>query len=187
MSARFRSPDATPPTGCYEYSCGGRTVTARTRSAIARAALELRAAAGLESAGDGFRYVEEYMCPFLPNGYCTEPSAVNPLELGDVKARTSSLFALPCVTGDVITERLAVCSTCPAHATRGFCMGECSGLLEWIYKGFAGRRVRLPADFGSGVCRHDAMFVVASASIHGLPPRAGEAYPGGCWRVKGGG
>jgi hypothetical protein len=187
MPARFRSPDATPPTGCYEYSCGGRTVTSKSRAAISRAVLELRASLGLESAGDGFAYVQEYMCPFLPNGYCTEPSSVNPLAIGDVKARTAALFAQPCDTSDVIEERLAVCVKCPAHVTRGFCMGACSGLLEWIYRGFGGRRVKLASDNGCGVCRHDAMFIVASASIHGLPPRVGEAYPDGCWRVKGGG
>lgn len=127
------------------------------------------------------------MCPYLPNGYCTQPSSVNPLEIGEVKSRTAPLFSQPCATSDVIEERLSVCAKCPRHVTKGFCMGECSGLLEWIYRGFSGRRVRLPADYGMGVCRHDAMFVVASASISALPAREGEMYPDNCWRIGRGG
>jgi len=186
MSLRFRSPDATPPTGCYEYGCGGRIVTARTRSAISRAVLELRSSLGLESSGDGFSYVEEYMCPYLPNGYCTGPSGINPLQIQDVKGNTSRLFSRACVTGDVIAERLAVCKGCPDHVTKGFCMGSCSGLLEWIYRGFAGRRGAIADDTGAGVCRHDAAFVVATASVavSEYPPSKTEQYPDMCWRTS---
>ena len=186
MSTRFRSRDATPPTGCYEYSVGGETVTSRSRMGISGMALALRAKHGLESVGDGFSYVEEYMCPFLPNGYCTEPSTVNPVRIEEVKVRTAAVFGMTCATSDVISERLAICAACPGHVTKGFCMGSCSGLLEWIYKGFGGRRGRLPADFGMGVCPHDLMFVVALATLDfsNYPPRRGEAYPSGCWRTQ---
>ena len=186
MATRFRSPDATPPTGCYEYSLDGDTVTSRSRHDISRLTLALRAKHGLASVGDGFSYVQEYMCPYLPNGYCTQPSSVNLVKIDEVKPRTAAVFGMACVTSDVISERLAVCAQCRDQVVRGFCMGSCSGLLEWIYKGFGGRRGRLPSDVGIGVCPHDLMFGVALASLDvaAFPPRRGEMYPDACWRVK---
>lgn len=184
MANRFRSPNSTPPTGCYEYECGGRYITSPSRSAISRMALDLRASQGLPSVGTGIEYVMEYMCPRLPDGFCTRPSSIPYLKVEDVKAATAALFPLPLATTDVISERLRICVRCQDHVTRGFCMG-CSGFQEWIYKGFSGRRARLSEDAGAGICPHDRAFVAAVASVSAMPAEAG-IRPAGCWRCPGG-
>lgn len=180
MSSRFRYRNATPPTGCYEYECGGDIVSSKSRFDICRKVTELRRAHGLLTVGDPFAYVEEYMCPRLPNGFCTKPSTVTYIKADEVKANTAALFGLPCVTTDVIEKRLSTCVTCPKHVTRGFCMG-CSGLIDWIYRGFSGRRGRMPPDAATGVCSVGLDLVAASASVD-VTPVSGDRYPEGCWR-----
>ena len=180
MATRFKSRNATPPTGCYEYELDGVTVTSKSRFDIARKVADLRRSHGLITSGDPFAYVEEYMCPRLPNGFCSQPSKVEYIHADEVKRNTAALFHRPCVTVDVIESRLATCLSCPKHVTRGFCMG-CSGLIDWIYKGFAGRRSRLAPDQATGVCSVGLDLVAAAASIDAVPV-TGAGYPDNCWR-----
>lgn len=180
MSVRFKTPNATPPIGCYEYECGGEYVSSRSKREICNKVSALRKALGLPVHGDPFRYVMEYMCPRMPNGFCTEPSAVQTIKGDDVKRVTARLFDQPCVTSDEIERRLTVCMSCGGHVTRGFCMG-CSGLIDWIYKGFGGRRGKLPPDSASGVCSYSLELEAASASVD-RPQVPGDAFPDNCWR-----
>ena len=180
MTARFKSIDATPPNGCYEYECDGVYVSSKSRFDICRKVVSLRATRGLEIVGDPMRYVMDYMCPRLPNGFCTQPSTVKTLKADEVKAATAKLFGLPCVPVDEIQRRLEGCLSCRCHVTRGFCMG-CSGLIEWIYKGFGGRRGKLPPDSATGVCSCSLELVAASATAD-RPQTADAGFPDGCWR-----
>lgn len=182
MLSRFKSPNATPPGGCYEYAVGDAVLTAKTASEITRQALNLRQSLGLRTVGDPFLYVMDYMCPRLPNGFCTTPSSVRSVRMEEVKARTSALFTLPCVTVDLIEARLAKCISCPAHETRGFCM-SCTGLLDWICSGFGGRRRRLPPDVASGVCCVTREFSAALASVDFGDAAAPQGLPETCWRL----
>lgn len=178
MAPRFKTQDAFPPSGYYEYSEGGQTVSARTRTAIATLASDLRRRLGLPTVGDPFRYVMAYMCPRLPDGFCTERSDNTYIKAAEVRSATARLFGSKTVTTDEIERRLSICLRCPSHVTRGFCMG-CSGLLEWVYKGFSGMRPKLPPDPATGVCRVSLELVAASATAD-LPKSDG--YPDGCWR-----
>lgn len=177
---RFKTRNAFPPGGCYEYAVGSDVVYSKSLSEITAKASELRRRHGLETIGDPFRYVMDYMCPRLPNGFCTSPSAVKVLRAEEVRGNTAKLFPLRCVTTDEIERRLSVCVKCEKHATRGFCMG-CTGLLDWIYRGFAGRRPVLPPDQATGACAVSSELVAASATVD-RPAEDNPAYPDGCWR-----
>lgn len=185
MATRFISTNATPPTGYYEYGIDGDTVNARDIVAITRLARDLRAKHGLPPATNPFRYVMEYMCRFLPNGFCTEPSSTKALRGPEVKENTRRLFKMRLEPSDVIEKRMVICSSCPKHTRRGFCV-DCTGLLEWIYRGFGTRRPQLPADRALGVCVCDEVLAAAGASVAGRPLTEGAEYPEGCWRVEGG-
>ena len=180
MSVRFKTIGAFPPTGSYEYECGGVFLSSKSRIEICNKVSDLRRSQGLPVVGDPLRYVMEYMCPRLPDGFCTGASSIKNLRADEVKAATARLFPLPCVPVDEIERRLSVCLTCKKHVTRGFCMG-CSGLIDWIYKGFGGRRNRLPPDSATGVCPCSLELVAASAAVD-RPQTADASYPDGCWR-----
>lgn len=180
---RFKSLFSTPPSGCYEYGLDGAVVSDRYRSGICAKVRDLRASKGLETLGDGFSYVMEYMCPSLPDGFCTAPSNVKYLQAEEVKARTMTLFSLPCATLDVVSRRLSVCVSCPKNIVRGFCL-SCTGLLSWIYRGYGGRRPACPADVATGACACDRMLTAAVATAAAFPLTEGAGYPEGCWRVK---
>lgn len=178
---RFTSIHATPPGGMYEYAIDGDVVRDRSVTRIARLANMLRAKHGLPTSRDGFRYVMEYMCPRLPDGFCTQPSTIKVIRAEDVKRNTNLLFPRPCATVDVIENRLATCVSCPAHRTKGFCM-DCTGMIEWMMRGYAGRRSALGVDHVAGVCECDLTLVAVSASVADQTGAAGVTYPEGCWR-----
>ena len=181
--ARFRCKMSSPPGGVYEYAVGDKIVTDRYMSGIAAKAKALRIEAGLPAEGDCFRYVMDYMCPRLPDGFCTTPSTVKYLQADKVKLRTIPLFSLPCATADVVDKRLMACVACPHNIKRGFCV-TCTGLLTWVYRGFGGRRPGLPGDQATGACAVDEVMVAAAVSVDGAPLREDAVYPPGCWRDK---
>ena len=183
MRARFKSLFSTPPTGCYEYGLDGAIVSDRYKSGICAKVRSLRTSKGLETAGDGFAYVMEYMCPSMPDGFCTTPSKVKYLQAEEVKNRTAALFPLPCATLDVVNRRLATCVSCPRNIVRGFCL-TCTGLLSWIYRGYGGRRPACPADAATGACACDKMLTAAVATADSFPLTDGAEYPDNCWRLK---
>lgn len=184
MGARFSNVNATPPGGCYEYSLDGQTlVSGRSRFDITAKARRLREAAGLPVIGDPFRYVMEYMCPRLPSGFCTTPSKVKSLRIQEVKDNTAKLFSARCATTDVIESRMVACVSCPMQTRQGFCV-DCSGLLDWMYRGYGGRRPPLPEDRILGVCACDVVLAAAGATVAARPLTDGAEYPDACWRLQ---
>ena len=181
---RFRSINATPPGGTYEYAVeGSPPVTSRSRLEITQKARNLRLSRGLPCIGDGFSYVMEYMCPGLPNGFCTSPSTVKQANIHDVKRRTMTLFGKRMLPVDEIQRREEICIACPVHQRRGFCP-SCTGLHTWVYNGFGGRRPPIPHDIACGACPEDSYLVTASASVADLPETPGANYPEKCWRKQ---
>lgn len=179
---RFRSLNATPPEGWYEYSLGGEFKRSRYKTEIAAQARALRAKHGLETVGDGFAYVMEQMCPRMPDGFCTEPSGVKVLKTVAVKEKTKALFALPAAASDEIERRLRACANCAGNVTQGYCPG-CSGLTDWARSGFGPGRGALPPDAAVGVCLHEEVLISALATP-AVPPLAGSGHPEACWLVK---
>lgn len=182
MKLRFQSVNASPPGGCYSYGVGDDVVESSTRSGICQKARELRRKHGLPVAGDCFQYVMEYMCPRLPSGFCTQPSQVRYLRAEDVKANTARLFGAALAARDDIASRMQVCVECPKHTRNGFCV-DCTGLLDWIYRGFNGRRLAIPHDRALGVCMCDDVLAAAGASVLKRPLAPGVSYPERCWRL----
>jgi len=185
IKPRFRSKFVTPPTGFYEYEVDGRRVTHKTRLEACRLVLQLRQELGLPCIGDGMEYIMEYMCPRLPDGWCNQPSEVKRLFMNDIKTDTAALFPLRVATSDVIERRTVTCSACEEHTRAGFCV-DCNGLLDWMYRGFSGKRGRLPADRVLGLCRCDGVMAAAGVTVAERPVKDGVTYPEGCWRTAGG-
>lgn len=183
MGVRFQTVSSTPPGGCYEYAIGDDVVVSKNRFEMLAKVRDLRAKHGLPTVGDGMRYLMEYMCPLLPDGFCTEPSAVKSYRVEEVKRDTAGLFQAMLAPSDDIERRMERCVSCSAHTTRGFCV-DCNGLLEWLYRGFGGRRGRLPADKVLGVCYADGVMAAAGASAASRPLKTGSGYPPACWRLE---
>lgn len=173
----------TPPGGCYEYGIGGDVVTAKKSHEIEILARELRRKHGLSTDGDMLMHVMDYMCPQLPDGFCTKPSTVTSVKSDEVKHNTALLFPGRCATPDVIERRETVCVECPKHTRRGFCV-DCTGLLDWVYRGFNGKRGRFPADRALGVCLCDKVLAAAGATAAERPLVPGAGYPDNCWRLS---
>ena len=180
---RFKSVNATPPGGVYEYSVNGRTVTSRSRIGISQQARALRKQEGLRAFSDGFIHVMDYMCRGLPDGFCTSPSGIKTISPYQVKQNTMTLFSMRLVPVDEIQRREQICIACPRHQRRGFCP-SCTGLHTWVYAGFGGRRPELVYDTACGACPEDAYLVTASSSVAELPETPGANYPEGCWRIQ---
>lgn len=180
MALFFKYRNASPPDGWYEYAIGDEVARERNRFDICRRVREMHEARGLPVFGDGFTHVMEYMCPRLPDGFCNKPSNLpKPLMAAEVKERTVPLFYRPIVPSDAIERRLETCVRCPAHTRRGFC-ADCSGIIDWMLRGFGGRRGKVPADNASGVCYAERVMAAALASVD-AQPRDDVQYPEGCW------
>lgn len=182
MSGRFQTVTATPPGGCYEYSVDGETVVSRNRHDACRKVRELRAKHNLPTYGDGMSYLMDYMCPRLPDGFCTKKSSIKYLRADEVKRNTVMLFGSRLAASDDIERRMEACASCPRHTREGFCV-DCTGLLDWMYRGFGGRRGKLPADRALGVCVCDEAMAAAVASVAEPRAKAGAAYPSNCWKA----
>lgn len=181
--ARFKSRFSSPPDGVYEYELDGERVQSRSRAEIRQKVKALRASKGLETIGDGLNYVMAWMCPRLPDGFCTEPSTVKYLSATTVREKTQQVFPLALVPSDEAERRMEYCvNECELHSRKGFCL-DCTGLVNWVLSGFKGRRGALPADRATGVCPIDETLVMASASVNAEAPSDAQ-YPEGCWRRK---
>jgi len=179
---RFRTIHAIPPGGVYEYELDGVLVQDRSRFGISAKVRELRASKGLQTVGDGFDYVMDWMCPRLPDGFCSAPPKLARLDVRLVKENTVRLFGARLVPSDEAERRLELCLRCPMHTRRGLCV-DCTGLLEWMRRGMRGRGA-LPADQASGTCLCDNVMAAAGASVAMRPLVADAEYPAECWRLK---
>jgi hypothetical protein len=182
---RFRGIFTTPPTGFYEYEVEGERVQSTNRLDACTKVSDLRKKHGLPVVGDGMTYIMEYMCPRLPDGFCSQPSSVRSLAIEKVKAGTAQLFSMRVAASDVIERRLIICSACKMQTRSGFCV-DCNGLLDWMFRGFSGKRGELPPDRALGVCVCDCVMAAAGATPLDRPLTDGETYPEGCWRIASG-
>lgn len=177
--ARFKSVDYYPPDGWYFYKDEHGEVRERSKLATIMAMRRLFTESGRKVPYDPMVLVMEYMCPFLPDGTCTEPSDVKVTTLAQVQDNTRRFFGKSVAPYDVIEKRLLQCQVCPKH-DKSFCPG-CTSYPQWINSGFRGKRKPLPVDEACGVCVVDQTMVSAAASVAD-PDSLGEEAPDGCWR-----
>lgn len=123
----------------------------------------------------------EYMCPHMPDGFCTQNYGNKVFTLDRQWEVAQKYYSLPVVAFDEIERRLAICSACPRR-NRLFCL-SCGGGLQRVKQGFHGARRILPADQFSGTCLCAGTFesVVASIEKDALPEWE-ETPPPNCWR-----
>lgn len=176
----FKNPSNQPPGG--EYVFWGEDGLPRTRSfdrsVFIRSVQVLLGEAGITvSSDEAWRIAMDNMCGRLPFGFCTggKPD-FSGVTIPEVKKRTAELFALPPATPGEVSERLALCLSCPRH-DRTVCT-SCDGLSTWAVRGV--RRTRIPADSYAGICLADKAFVSALVSVI-LPPDT-KNRPPSCWR-----
>ncbi len=180
MSARFVNHDYLPPGGKFWFDDGPVHIETRSRFEMTNAIRTYLRKTGQPVPHDPFDLAMACMCPHLPDGVCDKPSGVKIVRMDEVKDNTRKLFR-PCPQAayDDISARLATCHSCPEH-DRNFCPG-CTGLPEWISRGFGGDRRPVPADLASGICKRDHVLVSAAATPAD-PAKLGEGAPNGCWR-----
>lgn len=175
----FKSVMCPPPTGEFFFEHGGERVSAPTWNDFFPKMQAFMRKHGLGGAPEDL--AASYMCPHLPDWYCTK-GGIHVPGLKESRDRAVPYFARHVVPYDEIIRRLAVCRTCPKHS-RNVCL-TCTGALDWVVGRFGGRRKRLPDDTPSGTCLAAGTFesVVASVDMRGVP--AWEGTPDNCWRNK---
>lgn len=183
MSRRFVSTRSTvPPGGVWFFSMGDDHYESPLyEDALKHVDMILKKHG---SDADAVEALADYMCPHLPAYFCRgegpSTASVTPHE---AKAAAIEYFNRSVETLDVISRRMQACTTCPKHR-RDFCL-HCNGYDQWIYDGFGGRRVRLPADDASGCCECAKTFEAVIATAMYNPGEAvWEGAPDTCWRKQ---
>lgn len=177
----FTSRFVPPPGGEYFFESEGASF--RTRSyaeAIRRTTSILQSQGKLK--GPAEAALAEYMCPFMPDGFCTKPYGNKTFTLDQMRSEAKRYFSLPLVPFDDVEKRLQTCMACPKHS-RTFCL-TCVGAIDWIRSGFRGARRMLPVDSYTGTCQCAGTFaaVVASIEESSLPAWDKAEKPSTCWR-----
>lgn len=180
MAIALRNKFTKPPEGVYTYDLLGECVSARTYFEFAARVADLHKRKNVP-APDVDRTIAEYLCPRLPDGYCTKPSAIKMVSIQEIKDKAQQYFKKPVLPRDSIEKRLGICANCPCNS-RVICL-SCTGLDTWIRVNFRNQRDRLPLDAGVGVCTcaETLAAVVASVEYDGADP-VWPTTPDNCWR-----
>jgi hypothetical protein len=180
-SPRLLNKFTRPPSGQYTYELKGQCVAGRTYYEFAARVTDLHARLGVPLTEDVDIAIARYLCPFLPDGYCSTPSAVKMLSIDDVKSKAYPYFTKPMEPRDKVEARLSICANCPCNS-RSVCL-SCTGLDTWIRTNFRQKRDRMPQDAGVGicVCAGTLASVVATVAYDASEP-VWDKTPDTCWR-----
>lgn len=175
----FRSKFVPPPGGEYFFQLGNDSFRVRSYHEAERRTREIMAKHGVQ--GYPPEVLAKFMCPYMPDGYCTENFGNRVFTMDKQKDAALKYFSLPLEAYDVVEKRLDRCLVCPKHS-RTFCL-SCVGGLDWIRSMFRQARRILPVDRYAGTCTCAGTFasVVASIKTDALPGW-GEDVPESCWR-----
>lgn len=177
---RFRHYHSDPPGGVYFFAIGDDYVESRSRAEIKDMAIAVYKKHGKVPPFDVFECVMEYMCPKMPDGFCTGPSTETAVSVSIIKENTRQLFRKKVADPIVIRERLHTCLSCPENS-RAVCP-SCCGLTDWVVRNMTGR-TRIPADEFAFVCGPAQAFVSALVTAEDPGP-APEGCHKDCWRLK---
>ena len=175
----FTSKFVPPPGGEYFFQYGGDSFRTRSYDEAVRKTQEIMQKHGLSGYPPGV--LAEFMCPHMPDGFCTKNFGNRVFTLDAQRSEAISYFSKPLVAFDETERRLSKCMQCPKHS-RTFC-ASCLGVPEWIRSGFRNARRILPVDKFVGTCTCAGTFasVVASVRTDALPVWR-ETCPDSCWR-----
>lgn len=123
----------------------------------------------------------EYMCPFLPEWFCTS-GGVKVTGSDVARANAKPYFSKHLVSYDEMIARQEVCRNCPKHS-RNVCL-TCTGILNWIVNSFGGRRKQIPDDRMSGMCACAKTFAAVVTSVDARELPEWEDVPDNCWRKR---
>lgn len=176
---RIRNLMNPPPGGKFFWEHDGEIIEARYWFDMEPRVLAHMRQHGM--VGDPARIVAEYMCPHMPDWYCSGGvNHSNVIRVQEAKTTASPYFQKSTVAFDELSRRLQICSRCPMHQ-RSFCL-TCTGILDWVQAGFGGRRVRVPEDKPSGVCQCAKTFESVIAAVDYTDEGIWEGVPDTCWR-----
>lgn len=176
---KIRSLMTPPPGGFFFYELNGERVQARLwpdMEPMVRALMQKHGVVGSPAA-----VVSEFMCPSMPDWYCSGPNLRHVLRIPEIRENAGPYFHKQIVPFDVVSRRLRCCQQCPKH-TRNFCL-TCTGLSDWIMVSFNNRRTRVPEDQASGTCECAKTLeaVIATVDYADSDP-VWDGVPDTCWR-----
>jgi hypothetical protein len=176
----FTSRFLTPAGGEYFFEHNGDSFRTRSYNDAIVKTKAIMAKHGITGIAESV--LAEYMCPHMPDGFCTKGYGNKVFTLDKLKQTAESYFKLPLATFDVVDKRIETCLNCPKHS-RTFCL-TCVGALDWIRSGFRNARRILPVDAYTGTCKCAGTFaaVVASVDKDHLPEWTEAQTPETCWR-----
>jgi hypothetical protein len=126
----------------------------------------------------------EYMCPRMPRGFCYGFEGPAAVTASDYLGSAAPYFKMPVALVDDIVHRIEKCKSCPMFDGNDLCL-TCRHLDDVIYTKFDGRRVRLPGDRRTGICKCAKTFNMVVASV--VYPENSEVWEGTpptCWRFQ---
>jgi hypothetical protein len=178
---RLLNPFTRPPSGQYEYSIGDQCVTARSYYEFTHRVVELHNRLKVAMTEDVDTTIARYLCPRLPDGYCSQPSAVKMISIDAIKAKAYPYFTKKIEPRDTIESRLSICANCPCNS-RSVCL-SCTGLDSWIRLNFRSQRDRMPQDAGVGVCLcAETLAAVVATVAYSADEPVWNNTPDTCWR-----
>lgn len=174
---RFKSKMTPPPGGKFFLEVDGDRVEAHTWLEMLPKVQALMARHNIGGFAEDL--VANYMCPYMPDWYCTGHVGHSVTTVHDARKNAAQYYSRNLVTFDRLSERMRICHDCPKHE-RDICL-TCTGILHNIMVSFGGKRVKVPEDLMSGVCGCAKTFeaVIASVEHDGDP---WEGAPDTCWR-----
>lgn len=194
--SRFRVPYLVPPGRVWFYLLPDKTLL-ETRAGMDDLVRKIRDWYGehdpehLPSEADAEVWVQEYMCGFLPEGFCDAPPA-HPMpdyftvaestrRIAEYAERTNKYGH---VLEPELDRRASACMHCPRHVLH-FCL-SCRGILSMFERQLAGqisRYNRILRVCGVHVAAIPVMLHADPDAIRDCHPsllKYGE-YPEGCW------
>lgn len=170
-----------PPGGMYFYAVetdSGDIVrfSERSSTALVSAVRSWLVDNGRPVPADLWAVCQDYMCPFLPKGFCPGSSGTTVLSAPELKKRAFPFLRGRVAIPGLIKDRLTVCVGCPKN-DRNICTA-CTGLIAWALSSLG--RSRIAMDDYAGVCKCDGLMVTVAVSL-AEPPKL-NTCPAECWR-----
>jgi len=182
---RFVNSTIVPPGGRYFYETPDTKCFFKepTMSGLLRAIDKHYRDSGILVPPSLSELVEEYMCKYLPSGFCTgKPSGDRKIMgLSEIKEKTLKAIRTADTRAPVgdVKERAAICGNCPKN-NRSMCP-SCIGLVGWAERQVGTQFVN--GEKWLGVCEVDAVALPAKIHLNNAEDDV-SSHPDHCWKHK---
>lgn len=179
---QFRSTMSAPPGGEWFWGDANHFVSGPDYHTVLGQVRDILKSIGSDKSPE--QALMEFMCPRMPRGFCYGFAGQTAVTAADYMDAAKPYFSMPVAMTDDIERRMAKCLSCPKFSGNDLCL-TCRKLDEAIYAGFGGRRVRLPGDRRSGICKCAGTFNMVTASVlYNDKAVVWEGTPPDCWRFQ---